>query len=102
MADPNTGVAVYDSTSYGGQSGWLVFGGTSVAAPIIGGVYGLAGNAASIDNNYPYAHASVAVRRHVGQQRQLLHHQVVQGRPRLGRPDRPRHAERHRRLLGQR
>ena len=58
VADPSTGVAVYDSTSYGGQSGWLVFGGTSVAAPIIAGVYGLAGNAASIDNNYPYSHAS--------------------------------------------
>ncbi len=57
IADPATGVAVYDSTAYQGQSGWLVFGGTSVAAPIIGGVYGLAGNASSIDNNYPYAHA---------------------------------------------
>ncbi|HZE30967.1 MAG TPA: S53 family peptidase [Actinoallomurus sp.] len=57
VADPATGVAVYDSTAYQGQSGWMVFGGTSVAAPIIGGVYGLAANAASIDNNYPYAHA---------------------------------------------
>ena len=56
VADPATGVAVYDSTAYQGQSGWMVFGGTSVAAPIIGGVYGLAANAASIDNNYPYAH----------------------------------------------
>nr|QED87776.1 ENDOPEP-40 [Actinoallomurus sp.] len=58
VADPATGVAVYDSTAYQGQSGWMVFGGTSVAAPIIGGVYGLAANAASIDNNYPYAHTS--------------------------------------------
>ncbi|GAA4217013.1 S53 family peptidase [Actinocatenispora rupis] len=58
VADPNTGVAVYDSTAYQGYSGWMVFGGTSVAAPVIGAVYGLAGNAASIDNNYPYAHAS--------------------------------------------
>ncbi|MFL6052821.1 MAG: hypothetical protein ACJ72W_07895 [Actinoallomurus sp.] len=57
VADPNTGVAVYDSTAYQGMSGWMVFGGTSVAAPIIAGVYGLAGNAASIDNNYPYAHS---------------------------------------------
>jgi subtilase family serine protease len=56
IADPATGVAVYDSTAYQGQSGWLVFGGTSVSAPIIGGVYGLAGNAASVDNNYPYSH----------------------------------------------
>ncbi len=57
VADPNTGVAVYDSYAYQGLSGWLVFGGTSVAAPIIAGVYGLAGNAASIDNNYPYSHS---------------------------------------------
>jgi subtilase family serine protease len=51
VADPNTGVAV----RYNGN--WLVFGGTSVAAPIIAGVYGLAGNASSITNNYPYAHS---------------------------------------------
>ncbi|MGH3379133.1 MAG: S53 family peptidase [Actinoallomurus sp.] len=56
IADPNSGVAVYDT--YGGVGGWLVFGGTSVGAPIIAGVYGLAANAASIDNNYPYAHPS--------------------------------------------
>jgi subtilase family serine protease len=56
VADPNTGVAVYDT--YGGVGGWLVFGGTSVAAPIIAGVYGLAANAAVIDNNYPYHHTS--------------------------------------------
>lgn len=32
-ADPNTGVSVYDSTPYNGQSGWFVIGGTSVGAP---------------------------------------------------------------------
>jgi subtilase family serine protease len=32
-ADPNTGVAVYDSTSYYGQSGWFEVGGTSFSAP---------------------------------------------------------------------
>lgn len=32
-ADPNTGVAVYDSTSYFGQTGWFVVGGTSAGAP---------------------------------------------------------------------
>ena len=30
-ANPSTGVAVYDSYAYEGYSGWLVFGGTSVA-----------------------------------------------------------------------
>jgi subtilase family serine protease len=58
VADPNTGVAVYDTTAYQGRTGWFVVGGTSASAPIIAGVYALAGNAASIDNNYPYAHAS--------------------------------------------
>jgi hypothetical protein len=54
VADPNTGVAVYDTF---GESGWLVFGGTSVSSPIIASVYGLAGNSGSVDNNYPYAHS---------------------------------------------
>lgn len=59
VADPNTGVSVYDSYSYQGQSGWLVFGGTSVASPIIASVYALAGNAASSTyGSYPYSHAS--------------------------------------------
>jgi subtilase family serine protease len=40
-ANPNTGVAVYDSY---GMSGWLVFGGTSVSSPIIASVYALAEN----------------------------------------------------------
>ena len=51
VADPNTGVAVYDSYRCQGISGWLKFGGTSVAAPIIAGVYGSAGNASSIDTD---------------------------------------------------
>ncbi len=32
-ADPSTGVAVYDSTPYSGQTGWFQVGGTSVGAP---------------------------------------------------------------------
>jgi subtilase family serine protease len=59
VADPNTGVAVYDSTAYQGRSGWLVFGGTSVSSPIIASVYALAGNASSVSNGaYPYGHTS--------------------------------------------
>ena len=58
VANPSTGVSVYDSTAYQGYVGWLTFGGTSVSAPIIAGVFALAGNAASIDNNYPYTHSS--------------------------------------------
>jgi subtilase family serine protease len=48
-ADPYTGVSVYDSYSYQGARGWLVFGGTSVASPITAGVYALAGNASSLN-----------------------------------------------------
>ncbi len=56
-ADPNTGVAVYDSTAYQGYKGWMVFGGTSVGAPAIAAIYGLAGNTVS-DASYGYAHTS--------------------------------------------
>jgi subtilase family serine protease len=56
VANPSTGVAVYDSTAFQGLSRWLVFGGTSVSSPIIASVFGLAGNASSTTNNFPYAH----------------------------------------------
>ena len=47
VADPNTGVSVYDTYGLGRSGGWLVFGGTSVASPIVASVYALAGNAGS-------------------------------------------------------
>ncbi|MFJ9755336.1 putative Ig domain-containing protein [Streptomyces sp. NPDC101149] len=55
VADPATGVAVYDT--YGG-SGWAVYGGTSASAPIIAGVYALAGTPGATDYpaKYPYSH----------------------------------------------
>ncbi|MFN8498563.1 MAG: peptidase S8 [Anaerolineae bacterium] len=57
VADPATGVAVYDSYAFQGYSGWLVFGGTSVSAPIIASVYAVAGNTASVTyGSYPYSH----------------------------------------------
>jgi subtilase family serine protease len=37
-ANPNTGVSVYDSTACQGLVGWMVFGGTSVAAPSLAGI----------------------------------------------------------------
>ena len=43
-ANPASGVSVYDSTSCQGLSGWLVFGGTSVAAPSLSGIVNLSGN----------------------------------------------------------
>jgi hypothetical protein len=57
VADPATGVAVFDSFQ---EAGWNVFGGTSASAPIIAGVYALAGNPGASDspNSYPYAHTA--------------------------------------------
>jgi subtilase family serine protease len=43
--DPDTGVSIYDSTPYDGQSGWWTVGGTSVGAPNWAGILA-AGNAA--------------------------------------------------------
>ncbi len=56
VADPNTGVAVYDTYQ---ANGWAVYGGTSVASPIIAAVYALAGTPTrgSYPASYPYAHA---------------------------------------------
>jgi subtilase family serine protease len=56
VADPATGVAVYGPTS-ATRSGWLVFGGTSVAAPLIAGVYGVNGGAVTYGSD-PYAHTA--------------------------------------------
>jgi subtilase family serine protease len=50
VADPNTGVAVYDTYRDGG---WLVFGGTSVSSPIVGSVYAMGNPAGS--PSQPYA-----------------------------------------------
>lgn len=44
-ANPNTGVSVFDSTRYQGQSGWFTLGGTSVGSPNWAGI--LAAGAAS-------------------------------------------------------
>jgi subtilase family serine protease len=52
VADPNTGVAVYGPTS-SRRSGWMIFGGTSVAAPLIAGVYGARGSTANYGSD-PY------------------------------------------------
>jgi subtilase family serine protease len=46
VADPGTGVAVYDTYEL---PGWVVFGGTSAASPLVAGIYALAGNEASMN-----------------------------------------------------
>lgn len=50
IADPQTGVSMYDSTA----GGWLVAGGTSVGAPIVAAAYALSGNPQG--PAYSYAH----------------------------------------------
>jgi hypothetical protein len=73
VADPNTGLAVYDSYNacgsaqwcdlmiqlglLQGSDGWLEVGGTSAASPIIASTYALAGNTSSINGaSYLYRH----------------------------------------------
>ncbi|WP_154674153.1 carboxypeptidase regulatory-like domain-containing protein [Nakamurella lactea] len=53
-ADPETGLAVYNSTGWGG---WAQFGGTSLAAPLMSGMYALAGRPTpnTYPASYPYA-----------------------------------------------
>jgi hypothetical protein len=57
VADPNTGVAVFDTFS---QGGWLEVGGTSASSPIIASVFALAGTpgAGTYPSSYPYSHTA--------------------------------------------
>jgi subtilase family serine protease len=55
VANPHTGVAVYDTYR---QGGWLVFGGTSVAAPIVASVFALAGNTSADPVASLYSHTA--------------------------------------------
>jgi subtilase family serine protease len=56
VADPNTGVSVYGPVRKN-SSGWMVFGGTSVAAPLIGGVYGVNGGSVNYASD-PYSNSA--------------------------------------------
>ncbi|MCZ0988395.1 S53 family peptidase [Streptomyces diastatochromogenes] len=60
VADPATGVSVYDS--YGVTAGWYTFGGTSASSPIIAGVYALAGtpSSSSYPAKFPYTVAGTS------------------------------------------
>jgi hypothetical protein len=54
VADPNTGLATYDSY---GSGGWVVVGGTSASTPIIAAIFALTGHLNS-GPSWPYAHTS--------------------------------------------
>lgn len=58
VADPNTGVAVYDSYAYQGRSGWLVFGGTSASSPIVASVYALSGRTSGYPASYTWSNSA--------------------------------------------
>jgi subtilase family serine protease len=59
VADPGTGVAAYDTYPNPDEiNGWTVFGGTSVSAPLIAGVYALATPPASTDYPTSYAYSN--------------------------------------------
>jgi subtilase family serine protease len=57
VADPNTGVAVFAPSGRRNRSAWLVFGGTSVAAPLIAGLYGVNDTAVNHGSD-PYRHTA--------------------------------------------
>ncbi len=58
VADPNTGVAAYDTYEVGGSPGWVQLGGTSASVAIIAGVYGLAAPAGPNDFPVTYAYGN--------------------------------------------
>ena len=51
-ADPNSGAAVYDSSSYQGQKGWYQVGGTSLSSPMWAGRAAVSG--AFVNASYVY------------------------------------------------
>ncbi len=55
VADPATGVAVYDT--YGNVGGWAVYGGTSVSTPLVAGAIALAANPSEVTPAFLYQRA---------------------------------------------
>ncbi len=53
VADPNTGVAVYNHAN----GGWIVVGGTSASSPLVAGIYALYGMSAA-GPGFAYAHTT--------------------------------------------
>lgn len=66
VADPNTGMSVYDTTPYNGSTGWFQVGGTSLSAPLIAAVYALAGGVSSsaMGNAVPYLQKTYGTNMH--------------------------------------
>ncbi|MGO9321319.1 MAG: IPT/TIG domain-containing protein [Solirubrobacteraceae bacterium] len=73
IGDPNTGVDIYDSTpeGNGNPTGWTVFGGTSVASPIVAAEFALAGGSGGV------AYPASTLYLHLGEGKDL--YDVVKG-----------------------
>jgi subtilase family serine protease len=57
VADSAEGFAVYDTYGLGPDNGWIGVRGTSLSAPLIAGMIGLAGNSTKVASpSYPYKH----------------------------------------------
>jgi hypothetical protein len=55
VADPYTGIAVYDTAA--GETGWTVIGGTSLASPLVAAIFAVTGRAAA-GPSFPYEHTA--------------------------------------------
>ena len=57
VADPDNEFSVYDTYGLGEDNGWISVGGTSLSAPLVAGMIGLAGNAKTVASPaYLYTH----------------------------------------------
>ena len=86
--------------TYGDASGWMVFGGTSVAAPLIGGIYAAAGAVRQLSDDQLYAgtrqrYCDITS----GSNGSLPRLPLCNAGSGLGRADRPRHAAGRQRFL---
>jgi kumamolisin len=58
LANPNTGVYIFDSTAYDGMSGWSIIGGTSLSTPCLAAI----ANDAGTCNGFPASSQAELVR----------------------------------------
>ena len=69
VADPNTGLAVYDS--YDGTGGWIVVGGTSASSPLVAAIFAVTGEGPRRDASVPILQSLALLRRDQRLERKL-------------------------------
>ena len=89
-ADPNSGLAIY--TTYQGQTGYWVFGGTSLASPLVAALYTIQGgyDATTLAGKYAWAAGTPYFDVTSGSNGTVQPVGAVHRRHRLGWPDRAR------------